>query len=84
MRRVGVSRSTYTEGDLATFGHLFGKNSEEIQNGGVALGLVAQGRYDQGKYVLPLLHLNSQYCKADAKLDSDRFGARCIHLEELQ
>lgn len=68
-------RSTYREVYFAAFGHLFGENSEEVENGCMALHLASKGCNNGGQNVLPRPQLYCQYGQADAELYPNRFGS---------
>ena len=70
----GRLSGTYSQGDLAAFDNLLGEDAEEIEDGGVALDVVAEGRDDGREHILPALHLYSQYRQAYAELDPDGLG----------
>jgi len=75
-------RSTYREGDLATFRNLFGKHAQEIQDACMASYIVPQGRNDRLQNVLPGLHLDGQDGQAHTQLDPHRLGPERILLEQ--
>lgn len=64
-------RSTYREVDLAAFGHLFRKDSQEIQDSCMALHLASKGRDNSGQDILPRPHLYCENGQAYAELHTD-------------
>ena len=84
MNKVDGWRSTYRQVELAAVCYFFGKNSEEVENGCVALHIVSQSRHHQWKHVLPRLHLYRQVGEANAELDPGRLRAWSELLEEKQ
>ena len=70
----GCLGGTYSQGDLAAFDYLLGEDAEEVEDGGVALDIVAEGGDDGGEHILPVLHLYGQYRQAHAELNADRLG----------
>lgn len=67
----GCLSGTYSQGDFAAFDNLLGEDPEKVEDGRVALDVVAEGRDDGGEHILPALHLYSQYRQAHAELDPD-------------
>lgn len=82
--RVVVWRSTYREVNFTAFGHLFGENSEKVEDSPSALDIASKGRHNSGQNVLPRLQLYRQYCQADTELHPNWFGPSCKFLEEQE
>lgn len=77
-----VSQSTYRQGNFSTFSHLLGKDSQEVENAGMALGAVAKRLDNRRQHIVPTLHLDSQNGQTHTQLDSDRFGAGGVVLQQ--
>lgn len=76
------AESTYRKGDFATFGHLLGEDSQEVEDACVALGAVTE-RLDHGReHIVPILHLNRQDRQAYTELHSYGLGPSGEVLEQ--
>lgn len=75
-------RSTYSQSNLSALCNLFGQYSEEVQDAGVAMGIVCETRDNCREDILPSLHLNGQNRKADTQLNPDGLRTRCELFEK--
>lgn len=65
-------------------GHLFRKDSKEIQKSGVSINAGTKSGADSLEHVLPRLHLYGEDGEADAERDTDRLGTSGEMLEQKQ
>lgn len=79
-----VAESTYTKADFATCGHLFGKDSQEVEDARVALRTVTERLDDGRQHVVPLLHLHGQDGQTHAELHAYGSGSGRKVLEEKE